>query len=223
MPEVKSLQARIDAELAASEQQVKRFQTEAVQAHEGRQDRLKVFESQCEQLRDIWRPKLEVLSDKFSGRVKVTPHIAKGLRQATFDFQSKLASVRLQFTVSTDTDVRKLMLDYNLEILPILMKFEPHAQIEFPLEAVDSEAIGTWIDDRIVDFVRTYLSMSQNQYYLKDHLVVDPIAGVELPKFAAATTLEHRGKTFYFISDKTRSQFEKQASIEASGAKGADR
>jgi YHS domain-containing protein len=174
-------------------------------------------------LSDIWRPRLEVLAEKFSGRVKVSPHITKGLRQATFDFQSTLASVQLQFTVSTDTDVRKIAIDYNLEILPILMKFEPHAQIEFPLDAVDAEAIGKWIDDHIVDFVRTYLSMSQNKYYLKDHMVVDPIAGIEFPKFAAATTLEQRGKTVYFISEKTRSEFEKQAGTGASGTKGTDK
>src|SRR5262249_43322212 len=131
----------------------------------------------------------------------------------------KLAQVVLRFTSSTDADVRHLVLDYNLDILPILMAFQRNAHVEFPLEAVDPAAVGKWIDDRIVDFVRTYLSMSQNEYYLKDHMVVDPIAGVTFPKFAAAATLERKGKTLYFIADRTRSEFEKNEEKAAAAAR----
>src|SRR5204862_3061400 len=113
--------------------------------------------------------------------------INREIREAAFVFDSSLANIQLRFTASTDEEVRKLVIDYRLEILPILMKFEPHRQVEFPLEAVDADAVGKWIDDRIVDFVRTYLSLHQNEYYLQAHLVVDPIANVQFPKFAAAS------------------------------------
>ena len=63
-------------------------------------------------------------------------------------------------------------------------------------------------DDRIVDFVKTYVALHENQYYLKDYLVDDPIAGVRFPKYAAAATLDVSGKTYYFISDETRAEFE---------------
>ena len=70
--------------------------------------------------------------------------------------------------------------------------------------------MGRWIDDRIVSFVRTYLALHENEHYLKDHMVEDPVAGVRFPKFAAAATLESGGKTFYFISDETRSEFQRR-------------
>jgi len=56
------------------------------------------------------------------------------------------------------------------------------------------------------------LSLSQNEYYLKNHLVVDPVADAKFPKFAAAATLERQGKTFYFISEKTHNEFEAKGS-----------
>jgi YHS domain-containing protein len=118
-----------------------------------------------------------------------------------------LARVQLKFSASADTDVRKVVLQYDLDILPILMEFPRHAQAEFPLEAVDAAAVGKWMDDRIIDFVKSYLAMTHNQYYLKGHLVTDPIAGVMFPKFAAAATAEHNGKSHYFISEKTRDEF----------------
>ena len=63
---------------------------------------------------------------------------------------------------------------------------------------------------RIVDFVRAYLSMSQNEHYLKSHMVEDPVAGTRFPKFAAAATLERNGTTYYFMSEKTCSEFAKK-------------
>jgi YHS domain-containing protein len=39
-------------------------------------------------------------------------------------------------------------------------------------------------------------------------MVSDPVAGVRFPKFAAASSLEWGGRTYYFIGDETRREFE---------------
>jgi YHS domain-containing protein len=44
-------------------------------------------------------------------------------------------------------------------------------------------------------------------------MVVDPFAAVRFPKFAAATTVEWEGKTYYFIGDETRREFEAKRGI----------
>jgi YHS domain-containing protein len=44
-------------------------------------------------------------------------------------------------------------------------------------------------------------------------MVEDRIAHCRFPKAAAATSLEWGGKTFYFIGDETRREFEKQQGI----------
>ncbi len=82
----------------------------------------------------------------------------------------------------------------------------------FPLDAVDKAALGKWFDDRIVSFVKTYLSLHENQYYLKGHMVEDPIAKVQFPKYAAGATLELDGKTLYFIDESTLPRISGQAS-----------
>lgn len=138
----------------------------------------------------------------------VTPHVEPGRRSATFEFQSDLARIKLRFAVAPDQEVKLLSFTYDLEIIPILMKFDSHAAIEFPLDRIDEDALGRWFDDRLVSFVHTYLALHENQFYLKDHLVEDPIAKVRFPKYAAAATLEHQGKTYYFIDDTTRKAFQ---------------
>jgi YHS domain-containing protein len=88
------------------------------------------------------------------------------------------------------------------------MQYNAHQQAEWPLDAIDERAIGDWVDDRIVEFVKTYLSLHENEYYWKEHMVVDPVAGVRFPKFAAAATVEWEGKTYHFMGDQTRREFE---------------
>jgi YHS domain-containing protein len=201
---------RIDAEFAAANQRVEQIKTQRVQEFEGRQQRLEKFGQVLEGLREVWRPRLEALAQKFGERVDVHPHVEPGRRSASFAFQSDLARIDLRFAVAPDPDVRNLVFSYDLEIIPILMKFDSHDETEFPLDAVDKTALGKWFDDRIVSFVKTYLSLHENQYYLKAHMVEDPIAKVKFPKYAAGATLEVDGKTLYFIDDSTRQEFQAQ-------------
>jgi hypothetical protein len=170
---------RIDAEFAAANQRVEQIKTQRVQEFEGRQQRLEKFGQVLEGLREVWRPRLEALAQKFGERVDVHPHVEPGRRSASFAFQSDLARIDLRFAVAPDPDVRNLVFSYDLEIIPILMKFDSHDETECPLDAVDKTALGKWFDDRIVSFVKTYLSLHENQYYLKAHMVEDPIAKVK--------------------------------------------
>lgn len=215
MADLNSLLNRIDAEFSAADKKIKDFQALEVRAYHGRLERLETFQKVCDQLRDAWRPRLEALSKKLGDKAEVIPVITPTQREATFKFNSKLAEIILRLSVTTDFEVRNLVLDYDLHILPILMKFEPHARLEMPLDAIDATVIGNWIDDRLVDFVKTYLALHHNEFYLKDHMVVDPICSTRFPKFAAAATIDWEGQKFYFVSDETRSEFAQKHGLSA--------
>jgi YHS domain-containing protein len=199
---------RIAAEFSAAEQRVKQLRTGKVQEFQGRQQRLEQFEDTLDQLGGIWKPRLETLAKKFGEQVDVEPNVAPGRRSATFRFQSQLARIDLRFSVMPDEDVRNVVFKYDLEIIPILMKFDSHDEIEFPLDAIDKTALAKWLDDRIISFIKTYLALNENQYYLQDHMVEDPIAKVKFPKYAAGAELELNGKTHYFIDEVTLREFQ---------------
>jgi hypothetical protein len=205
-----SLAERIDAEIAAAFGRVEQLKTQKVEEFQGRQERLEKLDQTLEALREIWRPRLDALAKKFGERVKIQPLVQPGRRSATFKFKSELASVDLRFAVAPDPDVRNVIFTSDLQILPILMKFDSHDEISYPLDSIDKAALGKWFDDRIVAFVKTYLSLHENQYYLKGHLVEDPIAKVQFPKYAAGATLEVGGKTLYFIDNSTLREFQEK-------------
>jgi YHS domain-containing protein len=207
MPDIKSLAGRIDAEFSAAAEKIRRFQAEKVEEHKARQKRLQQLGGTFDELRDIWKPRLELLANKFKDTVRVTPKLTPSRREAVFEFRSSLAHVHLKFAAHTDWDVRKVILSYDLKILPALMQFTPHADVEFPLGAIDKDKVARWIDDRIVEFVQTYLSMNDNESYLKEHMVQDPVALVRFPSFAAGAILEWNGQKYYFLAEETRREF----------------
>jgi YHS domain-containing protein len=211
--DISSLANQIDAEFTAVAERAKKFQVDQMQEHKERQKRMEQLGKTFDELREVWRPRLECLIKKFGDRVKVTPRVVPSTREAILEFQSGLARVRLKFSAYTDREVQKLILSYHLEIVPILMRFTPHAEIEFPLNKVDKDAAGKWIDARIVDFVRTYLALGDNEWYLKDQMVEDPIAKVRFPKPAAGATLEWKGQQYYFLGEETQREFARQNKI----------
>jgi YHS domain-containing protein len=211
MADSTNLSDRIDAQFAALGDKIKKAQQEEVENYKARQKRLEKFAQVVEELRNVWEPRLDTLMKKFGEQIKVTPQFTQAGREARFTFDSNLAHVVLKLAASADRDVRNLVVSYDLEIVPILMKFDRHAEIEFPLEAVDRAALGKWLDDRIVGFVQTYLALHENEYYLKDYMVEDPVVKMRFPKFAAGATLQKDGKMLYFINEETRKEYEKKS------------
>jgi len=199
---------RLEAEFARSDAKLEELRRRKVDDYQGRRDRLALFDQACESLKGVSTPRLEALKKVFGEKVNVAPRAASGRRDATFSFTSNLARITLRFSATTDFDVRNLVLEYSLEIVPVLMTFPDQARLEMPFDRIDAGLLGSWMDDRIVEFVRTYLSLHENEYYLKAHMVEDPVAHVRFPKFAAASTLERGGKTYYFIANETREEFE---------------
>ena len=217
MSDVSDLLGRIDAEFSALEGKIKRAQGEKLQEHQERQIRLATFKRELDTLPEVWGPRLEALVERFGDHAKVAPRLESTSRAVTMDFESELARIRLRLSATTDQDIRNLVLNYDLEILPTLMQFEGHAQGQWPIDAIDREAVGDWIDDRLISFVKTYLSLHENEYYLKEHMVRDPVAGVRFPKYAAAATMDVGGKTYYFIGEETRREFESKQGDVSSG------
>jgi YHS domain-containing protein len=210
MSELKSLSSRIDAEFAAVQKKVKDGQIEVLREYRERRKRLQQLDGVFQRLAEGWRPRLDTLLQKFGERVQVTPRLTPSSREATFEFQSKLGRVCLRFSAQADRDVHKVILGYDLEITPGFFRYQPHAELEFLLDAVDEVAAARWVDDRIVDFVRAYLSMGENEFDTQEHMVEDPVAGVRFPDFAAGATIEWHGKKYYFIGEETRQEFARQ-------------
>lgn len=207
------LSERIRAEFQAREQRVSQAtQTREAEA-KARDERLKRFSQVCDQLRGVWRPRLEEFAKQFGQEIKVTPNITPTQREAKVVFLTDLATMTLTLTVSPNPEVTSLIIGCDLLIIPMFFEYERHARLEMPLDKPDPEAIGRWIDDRLIACVKAYLSMKDNDFYLQRAMVEDPISKARFLRADAAATIEHKGQTHYFASTETLKQYKSKQQI----------
>jgi YHS domain-containing protein len=129
-------------------------------------------------------------------------------------FAATVAKVTLRFEVFPDQDGNHVRLECTQEIVPVVVRYDKQSVLEFPLGGVQDEAVVKWFDDRIVAFVKAYVALVRQdealREQLKDEFVEDPVAGIRFPKYVASSTLERDGRTYYFVDEETRREFEKQ-------------
>jgi YHS domain-containing protein len=208
MAETAAFVKRLDEQIAQARAQIEQKQADAQQAYDGRKKRYQTFLGVLDELRGVARPRLEKLAEHC--KFEATPTESTDGKAVSLNFQTPVAKVRLRLSATHDTEVHNLVLGYDLEILPIFFKYNPHAELSIPLDKVDRAAVESWLDDRLIEFAQTYITVHFTDQYHKDHMVVDPVANVRFPKVFARSSLDQSGKTYYFISEQTRREFEQR-------------
>jgi YHS domain-containing protein len=210
MSDTSDLAARIDGVISATKDKMKASQQELLQDYVDRQKRLDRYAEKLPRLLEVARPRLELLAKRFGERVEVTPQVSGNTRSVRFAFKSPLAHITMAISAYPDREAKNVAVEYDLQIIPVLMQFESHAEYSTPIDNPDTAGLGKWLDDRIVGFVDTFMKMHESEYYTKDQYVEDPVAKVRFPKFAAGATLEHNGQTYYFVDERTKQEFVQQ-------------
>jgi YHS domain-containing protein len=208
MADLNTFLKRLDEQVEKARKGVEQKQTELQQAYEGRKQRYQTYLQLMDELRGVAQPRLAKLAERC--KFDASPTEDADGKSVLLNFKTPVARVQLRLSATHDTDVRNLVLVYDLEILPLYVKFNPHAELEIPLEKIDRAAVENWLDDRLVEFAQTYVTIHFTDQYHQDHMVLDPVADVRFPKAYAQSTLEKDGKTYYFISEQTRREFEQR-------------
>jgi YHS domain-containing protein len=216
MSDVSKLLERIDGTITTAREKVQEHNRTLAQDYAERQKRLQAFEQTRDQVRQIAKPRLEALVRRFGSQVEVTPKLSQTRAAAALDFQSSAAFITLTFSVVPDQEIRNIVVEYDLDVTPVLTAFESHAEFRAPIGGLDAAALEAWLDEWIVKFVVFYVHLHESEAFARADHVEDPMAHVKFPKFAAAATLEHEGKTYYFVSRQTRDDFARGRGIATS-------
>ncbi|HET6574377.1 MAG TPA: hypothetical protein VFG68_12290 [Fimbriiglobus sp.] len=207
------LAARIDGVINATKDKMRSEQQELLQEYAERQKRLERYTAALPRLLEVAKPRLELLAKRLGDKAEVSPDVSGTTRSARFAVKSPLARIKMTFSAFPDRDARNMAVEYDLSILPVLMRFESHAEFSTPIDDPDLDGLGKWLDDRLVGFVETFMKLHENEYYTRDQYVEDPVIKVRFPKFAAGATLEHKGQTYYFVDDRTKGEFARQQGL----------
>jgi YHS domain-containing protein len=210
MSDVSELARRIDGAFSAVKDKAQQQMQVRLGEFQDRQAQLKEYEKAQARIVEIAKPRLEVLAKRAGDRVKVTPSVSQTRRAATFEFKSPKALMVLTFSVAPDQELKQAVVEYELKVVPVLWKFDSHAEFSTSIANLDAEGLTNWLDERILAFVQLFIEIHENEIVDKAEMVEDPVAKISFPKFAAGATLEQGGKTYYFIDEKSKTEFAKQ-------------
>lgn len=215
MTDIDDLIKRIDQEIAAEVKRQKAAWNEFALANRERELRLERYETEAERIIHLLKPRLDAFVERFKAVVKAEPILRQHTRAVNLVFAATLAKVTLRFEVFPDKDVSNLRLECTQEIIPTIVRYDKQSVLVFPLDGVRDAEIVQWFDDRIVAFVKAYLSVvSQDaalREQLRDQIAEDPVAKILFPKYLASSTLERDGRTYYFVDEDTRREFEQRS------------
>ncbi len=217
MTNVDDLIRRIDDELRVDVQREKAAWADAAQITRERAPRLQRYEAVAKHIIDLLKPRLDAFIERFQAVVKAAPCVREHTRAMNLTFAASVAKVTLLFEVFPDRDVTHVRLECTQEIVPVLVRYDKQTVLDLPLDAVQDEAVVQWFDERIMAFVKAYLALVRQDAVLKEHLkdqfVEDPVTKIRFPKYLASSTLERDGRTFYFVDEDTRREFEKDLAV----------
>lgn len=210
MADHNDLAERIQAEFAAADEQLKKLRDEKLHQYEDLQRRHESAEREAKRLAaEVVRPRIRHLLEHFDNAELVETSDHDGCHcSIRFKHTPRFpASTQLTIGVTYDAEVRNLLVVYDLEIMPIFMQYERNDSLSLPLDAVDDDKAAQWVEDKLVDFTRTYLRLEFVDQYQRENLVTDPVADLRISKLIAEASAEHAGHTYYFLTRENKDRF----------------
>ena len=232
MPSVDQLAQRLSDEIATAVERLHSLRTEAIQVFTHDQEqRFKRFVALAGRIRVILQPRIEALTEvnvfkhakRSLGLERHGPE-GRGLHEETITLSVPYseecpANVVLSFRVGHDGPIENAIINYGLEILPVYVEFESRAKLLVPIDNPSDEAIAAWIDDRLVEFTRTYLELYFTDQYQKQSLETDPVMNIRFPRAFAAGKKEYQGRTYHFYTKESLQEFEQDPAAYVGTAK----
>jgi hypothetical protein len=164
MTKIDDFSQRLDMEYGLMPTAIEEQRTVLEREYHERQRRIEdLFIPALAQLRAIWEPRRDALLARFKDIIHIKPTARDNFSEVTFSFDSTLARISLRFRFSHDLEVRCLIVAYDLEIVPMLMKIDSHSTLELQFENFDKEVAALWLEDRMVSFIRTFVELNGNQ------------------------------------------------------------
>ena len=221
---VDHLVRRLSDEAAAASERVHELQTEAAKAFADHEQRFIRFVALAERIQAILRPRIEAFAelDVFKDIGQSVSLELRGPEDRGFHGRTTRISVppsdacsgkvELSFRVGHDGPIENAIVDFRVEIVPIFIKFKSHDELVVPIDCPDEDAVAAWIDDKLVEFTRTYFEMYFTDQYQTPSFQIDPVMNIRFPRAFAAGKKEYQGRTYYFYTNESMRAFEKAPS-----------
>ena len=210
MSDVNDLVARIEGAFSAVKDKAKQQQQQELQHYQERQKLFQEYEKAQARVVQIARPRLEALAKRAGERVSVTPSVSESRRSAKFEFKSPKAHITLAFAVAPDRDLKNVVVESDLKIVPVLWQLRLPRRVHFT-DRGDRRGRADPVARRPDRRVRGTLRADPPGRDLREGRVRGgPRRQGEVPEVRGRRQPRTGRADFYFIDETTKREFAKQ-------------
>ena len=156
----------------------------------------------------IIKPRLEALAELFQSARTITDEQA--CRSSCWFASSDRFPItaKVEFAVEHDESVQRVFVRYEACLMPVFVRFQPHDRLTFRLSEVNADQTAAWVEERILEFLETYLHHDRGQDDLEEDILTDPVCGMRLGRSDVRAQADYRGHPYFFCSTECREKFE---------------
>ena len=209
MADLTDLERKIKDKLSLSDER-ERLQRNHLQARmaeaEARHERYTAVADQL--MQEVIRPRLEKLKALFDNARISQTRCSRHTCCVQFEHTTRFpATANLEIGVSRDGEIKTLILQSELEIVPAFFPLEGRHELTMPLDAADREKAAAWVEAKIIYFVDSYLRLETSNQHQEQNIVIDPVCGMRVNKAFAPAQTTYGGRTYYFCVPECRARF----------------
>lgn len=156
----------------------------------------------------VVEPRLELFADLVEDSLYIRgEHRCRGVVAMNRE-RRYAASIELGFDVTCDGQIEHVLVPYYMRIIPILIQFERQATLSIPLADVTDGAVASFVDSKLESAMQTFVEVTRNPFYQREHIVSDPVCGMTFHEDQAVASIEHGGRNIYFCAMTCKERFE---------------
>jgi YHS domain-containing protein len=159
-------------------------------------------------MQEVIRPRMEKLKTLFDNARMSEARCSRHTCCCQFEHTVRFpATAFLEIGVTRDGEIKAVILQSQLEILPVFFPVEGKDELTMLLDEVDENKAAAWVEAKILNFVDTYLRLETSNHHQQENIVTDPVCGMRVNKAFAPAQMTYRGQKYYFCIAECRARF----------------
>ena len=166
------------------------------------------FEERAQHLNmTVIRPRLETVASFFVNAT-IQHDEPRNRSSCWFEFCQRFPAVtQLEFAVEHDVGFEKLIIHAQTRMMPVFLRFNEQDKLPLPLNDVDDSQVVDWVEERLLEFLDTYLRIDGGGGALGEESVTDPVCGMRILRSTAAARDFYYGHPYFFCCDECQAKF----------------
>lgn len=156
----------------------------------------------------IVRPRLETVASFFVN-ARLQQEERRNRSSCWFAFCQRFpAAAELEFAIEHDVRFDKLIVHTQTRMMPVFVRFSEQDNLPLSLDQVAEDQVADWVEERLLEFLDTYLRIDGGGEEFADEPATDPICGMRIRRSDAAASDSYYGHPYYFCCVDCHQKFQ---------------